>query len=149
MTDTYIFLWRNLGTFFCLLSPLRPELFGSIFPSVCAFAFGASKDDCLVDLRASHLFPDPGSWRKLHESPFETLSICFPLIAFSHFPLNESFSFFLALGCRSSLHNFVLDSEVPRSHRLINFTSFGCLQSGVGWLFVVSNILWSLNDNTV
>ena len=53
--------------------------FWGIFSSVCAFASGAGKDgpSCLW----SCLLPDAGSWRKLHESPSQTLANCFPLIA--------------------------------------------------------------------
>ena len=63
---------------------------------------------------------------------FRTLSNCFPLMAFSHFPLHADFSIFLTLGfC------IVPNSEVSSSHFLINMTSYHCLQSGTAWCIVI------------
>ena len=72
---------------------------------------------------------------------FRTLSICFPLIALSHFPLNVGFLSFLTLGYCSFLHDFVSDSEVSSSHRLINLKSYRRLQSRIARLPIVSNSL--------
>ena len=63
---------------------------------------------------------------------FRTLSIRFPLTAFSHFPFDWGF---FTLGDGSSLHNFAPDSEVSSSHRLIKL---GCLQSCATRLSIVS-----------
>ena len=70
---------------------------------------------------------------------FRTLSSCFPLIAFSHFPLNVSFLSFLTVGLCSSLNNFVPDSEISSCHRLINMKSYRCLQSWITRLSIISN----------
>ena len=68
-----------------------------------------------------------------------TLSICFPRKAFSHFPLNAGFLSFLTLGCCSSLHDLVSDSEDSSCHRLLNMNSCRCLQCGITGLPFVWN----------
>ena len=118
--------------------PTLLQLLEGIFPSVCASALGAREDDrpaCLW----SHLFPYARS--ETAWVSFRTLSMCLPLIAFSHSPLSVGFSPFVTLGYCSSFHYFVPCSEVSRPHCLINMTSCWCLQSWTTWLLVVSNIL--------
>ena len=63
---------------------------------------------------------------------FRTLSNCFPLMAFSHFPLHADFSIFLTLG-----YCIVPNSEVSSCHFLINMTSYYCVQSGTAWCIVI------------
>ena len=121
------------------LSSLWPELFEGIFPSVCAFAFGAREDDC-PSCPWSRLFPDAGSLLKQHEPPFENCPIASTdsMLPLSypgwHFSLFASWLLLLFPLFRCRLWTF----RVP--HCLTNMTSYCCLQSGIAWWFVVSNI---------
>ena len=75
------------------------------------------------------LFP----WLELQASPLEHLSICFPLIAFSHSPFNAKIFLFLTLDQNSCLKPFISDSDVSRSDCLINVSSYHCLQLLITW----------------
>ena len=50
---------------------------------------------------------------------FRTLSNCFPLVAFSHFPLYAGFSPFLTLGYCSSFHHFVPGSSLSDQYDVL------------------------------
>ena len=118
------------------LAPLLFELFEGCCSPVCAFEFCAGEDDCpfrpviLASVVRCQIVAQTTSL-------LGKLSSCFPLIAFSNFPFNVGFLFWL--GYSSSPHYFVPDSEVSSSHRLINMKSYRCLQSWEARLPIVSN----------
>ena len=113
------------------LSPLLPERFEGISRiwsgrqrlSFCPMSL-ASVARCWINAEPTGI-------------SFRTLSLYFPPIALSHFPLNVNFLSCLTLGYYSSLHNLISDSEVSRPHRLINLKSNRCLQS---WTTRLSNV---------
>ena len=74
----------NLGTFFWLLSLLRPELFGSIFPSIC-LRFWCKRGRLSFRPPSIESVSRYGIMAATAWVSFRTLSICLPLPAISTF----------------------------------------------------------------